>query len=271
MAHAKNHDFHILPPSIWPLLSSVGAFVMLFGAVLWMQGITAWMFWIGFVAVLYSAFCWWAETIAENKAGDHTPVVLIGLRYGFILFVMSEVMFFFAWFWSFFKHAIYPMEQYVGTEYVAPDIYPVDAFHLPLINTLVLLLSGCAVTWAHHALVHENNRKALIQGLAIGIALGIFFTVLQGYEYAHLLHKGWEFGGDEFYSNFFMATGFHGFHVIIGTIFLTVCLIRAMKGDFTPKQHAGFEMAAWYWHFVDVVWLFLFFAVYIWGTAGLAH
>ncbi|GLP84710.1 cytochrome c oxidase subunit 3 [Tritonibacter mobilis] len=271
MAHAKNHDFHILPPSIWPLLSSVGAFVMLFGAVLWMHDVTAWLFWAGLVAVLYSAFCWWSETVAENKAGDHTPVVLIGLRYGFILFVMSEVMFFFAWFWSFFKHAMYPMERYVGSEYVAPDIYPVDAFHLPLINTLVLLLSGCAVTWAHHALVHENDRKGLINGLAIGIALGIFFTALQGYEYVHLLHKGWEFGGDEFYSNFFMATGFHGFHVILGTIFLIVCLIRAMKGDFTPKSHAGFEMAAWYWHFVDVVWLFLFVAVYIWGTAGLAH
>ena len=172
--------------------------------------------------------------VAESRQGDHTPVVRIGLRYGFILFVMSEVMFFFAWFWSFFKHAIYPMETYVGTSYVQPDIYPVDAFHLPLINTLVLLLSGCAVTWAHHALVHNNDRKALVQGLSIGIVLGLFFTFLQGYEYAHLLHEGWEFGADEFYSNFFMAPGFHGFHVTIGTIFLTVCLIRALKGDFTP-------------------------------------
>ncbi|APG48103.1 cytochrome c oxidase subunit 3 [Phaeobacter porticola] len=271
MAHAKNHDYHILPPSIWPLLSSVGAFIMLFGAVLWMHGITAWAFWGGLVMVLYAAYAWWAEVVAEARQGDHTAVVRIGLRYGFILFVMSEVMFFFAWFWSFFKHAIYPMETYIGTEYVAPSIYPVDAFHLPLINTLVLLLSGCAVTWAHHALVHNNDRKALVQGLAIGIVLGVFFTGLQAYEYIHLLHEGWEFGGDEFYSNFFMATGFHGFHVVLGTIFLTVCLIRAMKGDFTPEQHVGFEAAAWYWHFVDVVWLFLFVAVYVWGTAGLAH
>ncbi|NIZ14574.1 cytochrome c oxidase subunit 3 [Phaeobacter sp. HF9A] len=270
MAHAKNHDYHILPPSIWPLLSSIGAFVMLFGAVRWMHGMGAWMFLAGLLAVLYSAFCWWSETIAENKAGDHTPVVLIGLRYGFILFVMSEVMFFFAWFWSFFKHKIYPMQDYIGSEYVAPHIHAVDAFHLPLINTLVLLLSGCAVTWAHHALVHENDRKGLIQGLAIGIVLGVFFTALQAFEYAELLlHEGWEFGGDQFYSNFFMATGFHGFHVILGTIFLTICLIRAVKGDFTPKSHAGFEMAAWYWHFVDVVWLFLFFAVYIWGFSGM--
>jgi cytochrome c oxidase subunit 3 len=159
------------------------------------------------------------------------------------------------------------MEGYAGTEYAAPDIYVVDPLHLPLINTLVLLLSGCAVTWAHHALVHNNDRKALVNGLAIGIVLGIFFTALQAYEYYELIaHKGWVFGEDEYFSNFFMATGFHGFHVIIGTIFLTICLIRALKGHFTPEKHIGFEAAAWYWHFVDVVWLFLFFAVYLWGA-----
>ena len=270
MAHAKNHDYHILAPSIWPLIGAIGGFVMLFGAVLWMHGITSFMFWAGLVAVLYTMFAWWSEVVAESRAGDHTPVVRIGLRYGFILFVMSEVMFFFAWFWSFFKHRMYPMYDYAGTEYIQPDIHAVDPFHLPLINTLVLLLSGCAITWAHHALVHDNDRKALIQGLAIGIVLGIAFTALQGFEYYELLaHEGWKFGDDQFYSNFFMATGFHGAHVIIGTIFLSVCLIRALKGDFTPEKHVGFEAAAWYWHFVDVVWLFLFFAVYIWGQAPL--
>ena len=266
MAHAKNHDYHILHPSIWPFLGAVGGFVMLFGAVLWMKGITPYMFLIGLALVLYVMYAWWADVVRESHVGDHTPVVRIGLRYGFILFIMSEVMFFSAWFWSFFKQAIYPMSEYLGTEYVQPEIVPVDAFHLPLINTLVLLLSGCAVTWAHHALVHENNRKDLINGLALSIVLGVAFTALQAFEYRELIvHDGWLFGGDTFYSAFFMATGFHGFHVIIGTIFLTVCLIRAMRGDFTPEQHVGFEAAAWYWHFVDVVWLFLFFAVYIWG------
>jgi cytochrome c oxidase subunit 3 len=276
MAHAKNHDYHILAPAIEPLMGAIAAFVMLFGAVAWMSGgmtiffetVTLsgpWLFLIGFTAVLYVMFAWWSRCVDEANIGDHTAVVQIGLRYGVILFITSEVMFFAAWFWSFFKHAIYPMEDYFGSEYVAPEIYPVDALHLPLMNTLILLLSGCAVTWAHHALVHENNRKDLITGLALSIVLGIAFTGLQAYEYAHLLHEGWEFGGDEFYSNFFMATGFHGFHVLIGTIFLTVCLIRAIKGHFTPEQHIGFEAAAWYWHFVDVVWLFLFFAVYVWG------
>ncbi len=269
MAHAKNHDYHILHPSIWPLLGAVAGFIMLAGAVLWMHAITPYVFWIGLVGVLYTMFGWWTEVVHESHVGDHTPVVRIGLRYGFILFIMSEVMFFSAWFWSVFKHLIYPMQTYAGTEYVQPYIYPVEAFDLPLINTVVLLLSGCTVTWAHHALVHGNVRKDLIAGLALTVVLGVAFTGLQAYEYGHLLHEGWKFGDDIFYSNFFMATGFHGFHVIIGTIFLLVCLIRAIKGDFTPERHVGFEAAAWYWHFVDVVWLFLFFVVYIWGTAGL--
>ena len=267
MAHAKNHDYHILNPSVWPFIGALSGFAMLVGAVLWMHQITPFLFWMGFVGVLYTMYAWWSDVVEESHIGDHTPVVRIGLRYGFIFFIMSEVMFFSAWFWSFFKHTIYPMYEYVGTEYIAPHIHAVDAFHLPLINTLILLLSGCAVTWAHHGLVHGNDRKALINGLSIGIALGVLFTIFQAYEYGLLLnHEGWEFGGDQYYSNFFMATGFHGFHVIIGTIFLTVCLIRALRGDFTPEAHIGFEAAAWYWHFVDVVWLFLFFVVYLWGA-----
>ena len=269
MAHAKNHDYHILTPSIWPFIGAVGGFVMLFGAVLWMHGVTAWMFWIGVVAVLYTMFAWWGDVVREANTGDHTPVVRIGLRYGFILFITSEVMFFAAWFWSIFKHTLYPMAEYAGTEYVPPVIHPVDAFHIPLLNTVILLLSGCAVTWAHYGLVHANDRKVLVNGLAIGIVLGIAFTGLQAYEYGFLLNnEGWTFGGDQFYSNFFMATGFHGAHVIIGTIFLIVCLLRAIKGDFTPERHVGFETAAWYWHFVDVVWLFLFFAVYLWASSA---
>lgn len=269
MAHAKNHDYHILPPSIWPFLGAVSGFIMLFGSVMWMKEITPYIFWIGFVGVLYTMYAWWSEVVTESHVGDHTPVVRIGLRFGFILFIMSEIMFFFAWFWAFFKQAIYPMYDYVGTEYMKPEIHAIDPFSIPLINTLILLLSGCAVTWAHHALVHGNNRKALINGLAIAIALGVAFTGLQAYEYGVLLlEDDWTFGGDIFFSTFFMATGFHGLHVLIGTIFLAVCLIRAVKGDFTPTQHVGFEAAAWYWHFVDVVWLFLFFSVYIWGTSG---
>ncbi|MEO1550632.1 MAG: cytochrome c oxidase subunit 3 [Pseudomonadota bacterium] len=269
MAHEKNHDYHILPPSIWPFVGSVGAFIMLVGAVFWMEyGVSyIYPFLIGLMIVLYTMYAWWAEVVAESHVGDHTPVVQLGLRYGVIMFSISEVMFFSAWFWSFFKHAMYPMGEIVGTEVMAAQWPPAgietfDPWHLPLINTLILLCSGCAATWAHHAIAHENDRKGLVWGLSLAIVLGVIFTITQAYEYDH---AAFGFAGNIYGANFFMATGFHGLHVVIGTIFLAVCLIRALKGQFTQEKHIGFEAAAWYWHFVDVVWLFLFAAVYIWG------
>ena len=266
MAHTKDHDYHILPPSIWPFLGAVGAFVMLFGAVLWMHGSMPFIFLAGFVLVLYVMWCWWGDTIVENLAGDHTPVVQIGLRYGFIFFIMSEVMFFAAWFWAFFKNALYPMgpdSPAIDGQWPPAGIETFDPWHLPLINTMILLCSGCAATWAHHALVHENNRKDMKTGLLIAILLGAVFTLFQAYEYSH---AQFGFAGNIYGATFFMATGFHGLHVIIGTIFLLICLMRAQRGHFTPDNHIGFEAAAWYWHFVDVVWLFLFFSIYIWGA-----
>ena len=267
MAHEKNHDYHILNPSIWPFLGAVGGFTMLFGAVQWMSPNVAnnqpFIFLAGLALVVYVMFAWWSETVAENAAGDHTPVVLIGLRYGFILFIMSEVMFFAAWFWSFFKHALYPMATFSEGQWPPPTIETFDPWHLPLINTLILLCSGCAATWAHHALVHEDNRKDLANGLIIAILLGVLFTFFQAYEYTH---AAFGFAGNIYGANFFMATGFHGFHVVVGTIFLFVCYLRVRQGHFSPTNHMGFEAAAWYWHFVDVVWLFLFGAIYIWGS-----
>ena len=262
MAHEKNHDYHILNPSIWPLAGAGAGMAMLIGAILWMHDSGPWLFLAGFVGVLYVMFGWWSETVAENKVGDHTPVVLIGLRYGFILFIMSEIMFFAAWFWSFFKHALYPMEVGAGGVWPPVGIETFDPWHLPLINTLILLCSGCAATWAHHALVHEENREDMKWGLIIAVVLGVIFTIFQAYEYTH---AAFGFSGNIYGANFFMATGFHGFHVVIGTIFLFVWLLRTMRGHFTAQSHMGFEAAAWYWHFVDVVWLFLFAAVYIWG------
>jgi len=266
MAHEKNHDYHILNPSIWPFAGAVSGFTMLFGAALFFHDYGPWLMLIGMVGVVYVMFSWWSDVIAESHQGDHTPVVVIGLRYGFMMFIMSEVMFFGAWFWSFFKHAMYPggPEQPAAFQTWPPaGIEVFDPWHLPLINTLILLCSGCAATWAHHALAHENNRRDLVNGLILAIVLGAMFTFFQAYEYSH---AAFGFSGNIYGANFFMATGFHGTHVIIGTIFLTVCLIRALKGHFTPERHVGFEAAAWYWHFVDVVWLFLFGAVYIWGS-----
>jgi len=257
MAGAKNHDYHILPPSPWPVLGAISAFAMLLGAVFMFHDRGAFLFGVGFLGVLYTMFVWWSDMVKESRIGDHTPVVQIGLRYGMLLFILSEVMFFAAWFWSFFKHAIYPMEGV----WPPAGIETFDPWHLPLINTLILLTSGATVTWAHHALL-EGDRKGLKNGLLATVALGAIFTVFQAYEYSHA-HFG--FAGNIYGANFFMATGFHGAHVVIGTVFLGVCLFRAMKGHFTPDKHIGFEAAAWYWHFVDVVWLFLFASIYIWG------
>ncbi|MCF6325710.1 MAG: cytochrome c oxidase subunit 3 [Devosiaceae bacterium] len=272
----KNHDYHLVEPSPWPAVGSLAAFVMAVGAIMWMRDVTPWLFFIGLTGVLYTMFVWWADVISEANAGDHTEVVQMHHRYGMILFIASEVMFFVAWFWAYFDgfFRIDDVEQFTRVA-VSGGVWPpngVELFnpwHLPLFNTLVLLASGTTVTWAHHALL-EGDRKGLKWGLVLTIALGALFTVVQIIEYAQ---AGFSFSGNIYGATFFMATGFHGFHVFVGTIFLIVCLVRMLKGDFTPKQHLGFEFAAWYWHFVDVVWLFLFASVYVWGSSfgALAH
>ena len=275
MAHEKNHDYHIIDPSPWPFLGAMSGMIMLMGGIFYMKGMTPALLVIGLVGVLYTMYVWWRDVVAEGQGIDHTPVVSIGLRMGFILFVMSEVMFFSAWFWAFFKFAIFPMVD-PDTAAVATSTGPIgvwppegietfDPWDLPLINTLILLLSGCTVTWAHHELIEGGQgkqRQNLIMGLLLTCLLGGIFTAFQAYEYSH---AAFAFDGNVYGAVFFMATGFHGFHVIVGTIFLFVCLMRARAGHFTPKQHIGFEAAAWYWHFVDVVWLFLFACVYIWA------
>lgn len=230
---------------------------------------------LGLTSICIVAGMWWADVVKEAHAGDHTPVVGIGLRYGMILFILSEVMFFVAWFWMFFEQSLWNEARTLSTipevaeawkSWPPAGVETVDAWHLPLMNTLILLLSGTTVTWAHHAL-QEGNRQATAIGLALTIALGALFTGVQVIEYGHILdHHYFGFGGENvgiYGSSFFMATGFHGAHVFIGTIFLIVCLIRLLSGHFTAKQHFGFEAAAWYWHFVDVVWLFLFTFIYV--------
>jgi cytochrome c oxidase subunit III len=275
-AHTKNHDYHLVDPSPWPFVASVSAFIMAVGAVMTMKSLSLaglkmgpLLLGAGFLGVLYTMFVWWADVVKESHKGDHTRVVQIHHRYGMIMFIASEVMFFVAWFWAYFDVAIYANEaiqqarvEKLGGTWPPKGIEVFNPWHLPLLNTLILLTSGTTVTWAHHALL-ENDRKGLKNALWLTIALGALFTVVQVYEYGH---AAFSFSGHIYGATFFMATGFHGFHVLIGTIFLAVCLYRAYQNHFTPKQHLGFEFAAWYWHFVDVVWLFLFAAIYVWGS-----
>jgi cytochrome c oxidase subunit 3 len=225
---------------------------------------------LGVMAVLAVMFFWWKDIIHEavvEKA--HSPIAKIGLRYGMALFIASEVMFFVAFFWAFFDASLFAGEvkQFLRVEYTQgvwppPQVTIIPPFELPLLMTMILLLSGCTATWAHHAIL-EGKREESIKALGITSLLGIIFLGFQVYEYMHA-HFGFTDG--IYSSTFFMATGFHGFHVFVGTIFLIVCWLRAKKGHFTAESHFGFEAAAWYWHFVDVVWLFLFVAIYWWGN-----
>jgi len=277
MAEAVKHEYHLVEPSRWPILGATGAFLMAFGGIFWMHdySFAPYVFWLGVLVVGYTMISWWRDVVVEARSGWHTPTVQIGLRYGMILFIISEVMFFVAWFWAYFNASLDPVAQEGGQwlfrgVYEPNGVWPpegiktFDPWHLPFVNTLILLLSGTTVTWAHHSLI-EGNRKAVKQGLWLTIALGLLFTSLQAYEYTH---AGFPFAGNIYGATFFMATGFHGFHVIVGTIFLSVCLYRVYLGHFQPDHHFGFEAAAWYWHFVDVVWLFLFSAIYWWGGAA---
>ena len=263
------HPYHLVDPSPWPILGAISVGALAFGAVLWMHGHGPWLMVVGALFVIACMFVWWRDVIHEAVyEGHHNAIVQIGLRYGMALFIASEVMFFSAFFWAYFSASLFPTEA-IGHVWPPKTIHPFDPFHLPFLNTLILLLSGTTVTWAHHSLLH-GDRKGLIQGLACTVLLGISFTCVQAYEYSH---AAFAFTDGIYPSTFFMATGFHGFHVIIGTTFLLVCLFRAMKGQFTPTHHVGLEAAAWYWHFVDVVWLFLFICIYVWGHGAetLAH
>ena len=298
MAGAKNHDYHILQPDPWPIIGAFSALVLAAGGIMWMKGAAhaPVVFGIGVLAVLTTMFCWWSNVIKEAHRGDHTPVVQLHLRYGMILFIASEVMFFVGWFWAFFDFSLFPAPvtwdaaaksaEIVTEGAKAAAVWPpkgievINAFQFPLLNTLILLLSGTTVTWAHHALIHNQRGGAMKglwgligvgendgvkKGLWLTIVLGLLFSTIQAYEYSE---APFPFKGLNYGASFFMATGFHGFHVLIGTIFLIVNLVRAYKGDFTARQHFGFEAAAWYWHFVDVVWLFLFVTIYVWGGWG---
>src|SRR5262245_40412177 len=261
MAHTGNHPYHLTEPSPWPILGSIAALATAAGLICFMHDVTPWVLPLGLLLVLYTMYVWWRDVVKEATFDKvHTSVVQLGLRYGMALFIASEVMFFAAFFWAFFASSLFP----VGGVWPPKTIHPFDPFEFPFLNTLILLLSGTTVTWAHHSLI-EGDRSGLLRGLALTVFLGICFTSVQAYEYSH---APFSFTGGIYPSTFFMATGFHGFHVIIGTTFLIVCLCRAWRGHFKPDHHFGFEAAAWYWHFVDVVWLFLFVCVYWWGEGS---
>jgi cytochrome c oxidase subunit III len=257
--------YHLVDPSPWPIIGALAGGLTVLGIIFAAHYGNYITLAVGLLLVLTVMFLWWRDVLKESRTpGMHTPIVRLGLRYGMMLFITSEVMFFVGFFWAFFHYALFP-EHVLGTAtpmWPPAGIQTFDPWHLPFLNTMILLLSGTTVTWAHHSLL-VGDRQGLIRGLGLTVFLGLCFTACQALEYSE---APFHFSGGGIYpAVFFLATGFHGFHVIVGTIFLAVCWMRATQGSFTPTRHFGLEAAAWYWHFVDVVWLFLFVAVYWWG------
>lgn len=271
MANKPSHPYHLIEPSAKPFLMSFALLILSMGGILFMHDKPhgGQIFSIGLIAVIMVLFFWWKDVITEGvRDKAHNEVVKKGLKLGMVLFIISEFMFFFALFFSFFKASIFPVDIVVDIWPEKSGIWPpegiktFDPWSIPFINTLILLLSGTTVTWAYIAL-ENNNKRDLVRGLALTVLLGVIFSGFQIYEY---YHAAFSLTDGVYAANFYLATGFHGIHVVIGTIFLFICLVRARRGAITPKAHLGFQFACWYWHFVDIVWIFLFIWVYIWGA-----
>jgi heme/copper-type cytochrome/quinol oxidase subunit 3 len=260
---ARKHPFHIIDPSPWPATGALAAFTLAVGAVHYMHDDATWLMLLGVFLVLTTMVGWWRDVIHESvHDGAHTSMVRKGLRMGMAMFIASEVMFFVAFFWAFFDSALLVNPVIKGV-WPPEGIEPLHAWGLPAINTLILITSGFVLMWAKKGMM-AGRRGQLIFGLFVTVALGFTFLTLQAIEYGEAT-----FGlSDGIYpSVFYLATGFHGFHVFVGACFLTVMLFRALKGNFGAERHTGFEAAEWYWHFVDVVWIFLFVWVYWWVGA----
>ena len=265
MSSQAKHPFHMVNPSPWPALGAFSALILAIGGVLYfhkvpvfgMENLGLWKLFPGFALVLFTMFAWWRDVVRESIVEHaHTEQVSTGLRMGMVLFIASEVMFFFAFFWAFFHNALGFSTSTL--QWPPAGITPLEAWELPFYNTVILLTSGGTVTRAH-MFIEEGNNKAAARWIFITAALGALFLSLQAYEY---IQASFKLSDGIYPSAFYLATGFHGLHVLIGTLFLIVCGFRAQNNQFTAHKHIGFQAAAWYWHFVDVVWLFLFVWVY---------
>lgn len=262
MSTNHNHPYHLVDYRPWPLTGAIGTITLVTGLIKWFHNFNINLLILGYFIVLLTIYQWWRDVCREGTfQGKHTILVSKGLRWGIILFIISEIFFFISFFWAFFHRSLSPNIE-IGSNWPPINIISFNPFQIPLLNTIILITSGITVTWAHHALI-ENNYTQTSQRLFITIILGIYFTILQAYEY---IEAPFTIADSIYGSTFFLATGFHGLHVIIGTIFLLTCFIRHLNFHFSSNHHFGFEAAAWYWHFVDVVWLFLYISIYWWGN-----
>jgi cytochrome c oxidase subunit 3 len=277
---AEQHPFHLVDPSPWPFFTSM----FLLNNILWIINFLHSivfncpffhvMKWVSIVMFFASIVFWFNDIVIEATfEGKHTIAVRRGLQIGMVLFIASEIMLFFSFFWAYFHFSLNP-SVFVGNVWPYPGIKPFNAWHIPFLNTIILLASGVAVTWAHKAIIGPedksinidepiNYRSESLNALMLTIALGVLFTLLQRYEY---IHAPFNISDGVYGSTFYTTTGLHGLHVLLGTGFLFVCLLRHINYHFTREHHFGLEAAIWYWHFVDVVWLFVFVSIYYWGA-----
>ena len=262
MSSSINHPYHLVDESPWPILAAIFAMGLTSGIAKWFYTNNTDLFFIRLILIRFNRFQWWRDISREGSVlGLHSKIVVLGLQWGIVLFIISEVFFFVSFFWAFF-HRRLAVAVELGTIWPPMGIQTFNAFSIPLLNTVVLISSGVRVTWTHHSLIDKNHNQA-VASLGITIFLGIYFTLLQGIEYYEARFRI----ADSCYGcTFFIATGFHGLHVIIGTSFLFVCLFRLVNGAFRASHHFGLQAAIWYWHFVDIVWLFLFSWIYCWGA-----
>nr|YP_010613657.1 cytochrome c oxidase subunit III [Delias belladonna]WAR69288.1 cytochrome c oxidase subunit 3 [Delias belladonna] len=257
-----NHPYHLVNYSPWPLTGAIGTMTLMTGMVKWFHNFNMNLLMLGYIIIILTMYQWWRDICREATfQGNHTILVSKGLRWGMILFIISEIFFFLSFFWAFFHSSLTPNIE-LGISWPPMNVISFNPFQIPLLNTIILITSGLTVTWAHHSLMN-NNLSQTYQSLFLTIILGFYFSTLQAYEY---LEAPFSISDSIYGSTFFMATGFHGLHVIIGTIFLSSCFFRFLSNHFSSTHHFGFEAAAWYWHFVDVIWLFLYISIYWWGN-----
>jgi len=263
----QRHFYHMVTQSPWPFLTALNAFAMVLGAIMYFHTFANGLYYLisGLLGLIFIMSLWFRDVIREGTfEGMHTKIVQKNLKFGFALFVITEIMFFFGFFWAFFHSSLAPDIE-IGCVWPPVGITPIDPWKLPFLNTCLLLLSGVYITICHMYLKSGNAVK-VFEYFVYTLVCGFIFTVIQLYEY---VHATFTIADGIYGSTFYMLTGFHGIHVLIGSIFIFVCFVRALYGHFTRVHHVGFDCAAWYWHFVDAVWLFLFACVYVWGSWGI--
>lgn len=258
----SNHPFHLVNYRPWPIISALNVISLITGIIIWFHQFNISLLIIALISIIISNYQWWRDVCRERTfQGLHTIKVTINMKYGIILFIVSEIFFFISFFWAFFHRNLSPRIE-LGAIWPPKSILPFNPFQIPLLNTIILLTSGITVTWTHHRILNNNFTQS-IQSLLITLLLGIYFSILQAFEY---IEAPFTISDRVYGTTFFIATGFHGLHVIVGTIFLTICFIRLTKNHFSLYHHFGFEAASWYWHFVDIVWLYLYIFIYWWSS-----